>query len=322
MKVNIARLEFRNKESKTSRSMSKKSSLSEQVILITGASTGIGAALAKTLATQFADISLVLASRNQTKLEAVADECRQAGAKVLIIPTDMSQVEQVKALTTKAIEHFNRIDVLVNNAGYGQMGPIELISPEAAKEQFAVNFHAPLVLSQAVIPIMRQQGKGKIVNISSLGGRIPFPAAGMYSCSKFALEALSDVLRMELKGFNIKVTVVEPGPVVTDFFRVASEKVQQTIPNYVKTPYAPVFENIEAIDSQLDLLGWSAAKTAKVITQAIASRNPKPRYIAATGGNFLVFIMTKILPTSMRDAFWKRFYGIDKVERQWKAKKV
>nr|WP_319420873.1 SDR family NAD(P)-dependent oxidoreductase [Pleurocapsa sp. FMAR1] len=88
------------------------------------------------------------------------------------------------------------------------------------------NFHAPLVLIQALILVMRSHGGGKIINVSSLGGRIPFPAAGMYSCSKFALEALSDLLRMELKAFNIQVSVVEPSPVVTDFFRAAWQKKQ------------------------------------------------------------------------------------------------
>lgn len=296
--------------------------LSEQVILITGASSGIGAALAENLATRFSGISLVLAARNQSKLEAIASNCRKEGAQVLIVPTDMAQTEQVKDLAKRAVEYFGRVDVLVNNAGYGQMGPMELIPTEAVKEQFAVNFHAPLTLIQALVPQMRERGWGRIVNISSLGGRIPFPATGMYSCSKFALEALSDVLRMELKGFNIQVVVVEPGPVVTDFFRAAWKKVQQNIPDYAQSPYAPLFENIEAIDRQLDLLGWSAEKTAKVIVNAIAVRHPKPRYVAATGGNMLIFMMTKIFPTWARDAFWKRFYGIDKVEREWKRKNL
>ncbi len=119
---------------------------------------------------------------------------------------------------------------------------------------------------------------------------------------------------MELKAFNIQVSVVEPGPVVTDFFRVAWQKIQETIPNYEQTPYSPIFENIEAIDSQLDLLGWSAEKTATAIARIIAKSRPKPRYILATGGNTLVFLMNKILPTSARDEFWKRFYGIHKIQ--------
>ncbi len=298
--------------------MAKTITLSEQIILITGASSGIGAALAQTLAEDFFGIRLVLSARNQAKLEQVAELCRKAGAFVLVIPTDMGKVEQVKALAQQAVEQFGRVDVLVNNAGYGQMGPIELIPTAAAQEQFAVNFHGPLVLTQALIPVMRSHGSGRIVNISSLGGLIPFPAGGMYSCSKFALEVLTDVLRMELEGFNIKVTVVEPGPVVTDFFGVAWEKVQKTIPNYADTPYAPMFANIEEIERQLDVLGWSAEKTAKVIIRAIAASKPRPRYIAATGGNILVFMMNKIFPTWLRDAFWKRFYGIHKVEKNWR----
>ena len=287
--------------------------LAKQVVLITGASSGIGAALAEVLAQQNQGIKLVLASRNQSLLTAVADRCRQDGADVLVIPTDLSQTEQVNSLAHQAIEHFKRVDVLVNNAGYGQMGPVELIPPTAAERQMAVNFHAPLLLSQALIPHMRSQSSGKIINVSSLGGRIPFPTAGMYSCSKFALEALSDVMRMELKTFGIQVSVVEPGPVITDFFRVAWQEVIKTIPHYEQTPYAPVFENIKAVDKQLDSLGWSAEKTARAIAKIIARPKLKPRYVLATGGKTTIFFMNTVLPTWARDQFWKRFYGIHKM---------
>ena len=296
-------------------------SIADRVILITGASSGIGAALAEKLAGKYPGVSLVLASRNRKKLTAVAEKCRQLGSAVLVVSTDLKEVSQVKALAQEAIANFQKVDILVNNAGYGQMGPIELIPPEAAQEQFAVNFHAPVVLTQALIPIMREQGGGRIINISSIAGRIPFPAAGMYSCSKFALETFSDVLRMELKAFNIKVSVIEPGPVITDFFQVAWAKVQQVIPNHKDTLYAPIFANIEAIDSQLNLLGWSAEKTADGIIKAISAKKPRPRYILATGGNILVFIMNKIFPVWLRDVFWKRFYSIDKVETEWKKTK-
>jgi NAD(P)-dependent dehydrogenase (short-subunit alcohol dehydrogenase family) len=97
-------------------------------------------------------IRLVIAARNQEKLEAVATDCLKAGADVLVVPTDMAQVEQVKALGHSALERFGRVDALVNNAGYGQMGPVELISPEDAQRQFAVNFHGPLVLTPSFNP--------------------------------------------------------------------------------------------------------------------------------------------------------------------------
>ena len=294
--------------------------LAEQVILITGASTGIGAALALRLASQAEGIRLVLAARNQEKLAMVARSCQTTGAEVLVVPTDLAEVAQVKALAAKAIEHFGRVDALVNNAGYGQMGPIELIAPEDAQRQFAVNFHAPLILSQALIPTMRDQGGGRIINISSLGGRLAFPAGGMYSSSKFALEALSDVMRMELKAFNIKVCVIEPGPVTTDFFGIAGEKVDSKVSDSGKELYGAAIKAIKEIEQQTAPLAWTTERVAGVIIRSLTDRYPHSRYIAATGGKTMLFLMTKLLPRQFLDWFWKRFYHIDQVERDWKSK--
>ena len=122
--------------------------LNKKVVLITGASSGIGEALAKTLASKYSDVFLVLTSRNESKLEQVADKCRENGAEVTVICSNLSQVEQAKSLAEQAISLHGRVDILVNNAGYGQMGPIELIPSSAAQEQMAVNFHAPLMLAQ------------------------------------------------------------------------------------------------------------------------------------------------------------------------------
>lgn len=297
--------------------MTQSPPIAEQVIAITGASTGIGAALARRLASQFLGIRLVLAARNQEKLEAVATDCLKVGADVLVVPTDLSDVEQVKALAQKALAHFGRVDALVNNAGYGQMGPVELISPDDAKRQFAVNFHGPLILSQALIPTMRDQGGGRIINVSSLGGRVPFPAGGMYSPSKFALEALSDVMRMELGAFNIKVSVIEPGPVTTEFFSVAGDKVDLNIPESGRRLYRAAIAGIKDIEQQTARLAWSSERVADVIIRALTARHPRPRYVAATGGRIMLFLMTKLLPTSVVDLFWKRFYKIDQVEKDW-----
>lgn len=292
--------------------------LAKQVILITGASAGIGAALAQRLATEFVGIRLVLAARNTEKLAAVAMGCQKVGADVLVVATDLAEVEQVKALAEKALAHFGRVDALVNNAGYGQMGPIELIAPEDAQRQFAVNFHAPLVLSQALIPAMRDQGGGRIINISSLGGRLAFPAGGMYSSSKFALEALSDVMRMELEAFKIKVCVIEPGPVTTAFFGVAGDKIDQKVSASGKELYGAAIKAIKEMEQQTAPLAWSSQRVAGVIIRSLTDRNPSPRYIAATGGKTMLFLMTKLMPRRFLDWFWKRFYHIDQVERDWK----
>lgn len=293
--------------------------LAEQVVLITGASAGIGAALARQLAGEFLGIRLVLAARNQEKLEAVATDCLKLGAEVAIAPADLSRTEQVQALARFALDRFGCVDALVNNAGYGQMGPVELISPEDAQRQFAVNFHAPLILTQALIPTMRDRGGGRIINISSLGGRVAFPAGGMYSASKFALEALSDVLRMELAAFNIKVSVIEPGPVTTEFFGIAGNKVDLNVPDKEKTIYRAAIEAIKEIDRRTAHLAWSSERVAKVIVRSLTDKHPRPRYVAATGGEMMLFLMTKLLPRQFVDVFWKRFYSIDQVEKDWKS---
>lgn len=292
--------------------------LAEQVVLITGASTGIGAALAQILAQQFLGIRLVLAARNAEKLAEIATICRKAGAEVLVVPTDLEQSEQVEKLATSAIAHFGKVDALVNNAGYGQMGPIELIPQRAVKRQFQINVLAPIALIQALVPAMREAGGGRIINISSLGGRLAFPFGGMYSASKFALEALSDALRMELEPFNIQVSVIEPGPVSTEFFIAASQAVEETVVNPEQTPYRAAFERLKGLEDQTQSRAWTSEKVAQVIVNALTCRHPKPRYIAATGGKFLLFMMTKILPTKVVDSFWQRFYGIDVVAQEWK----
>ncbi|HEY9695553.1 MAG TPA: SDR family oxidoreductase [Oculatellaceae cyanobacterium] len=291
--------------------------LSEQVILITGASTGIGAALAKVLAAKALGIRLVLASRSQDKLEQVADFCSKAGADVFVVPTDLTQLEQVQALAKSVIERFGRVDVLVNNAGYGQMGPIELIPISSAQKQFNVNLLGPLALTQALIPGMRDQGGGRIINISSLGGRLAFPFGGLYSSSKFALEGISDALRMELAAFNIKVSVIEPGPVSTDFFDVAGQMVEQAVTNPDNTPYSSAFEKLKNLEKNTSSRAWTSERVAEVIVKVITTPNPRARYVAATGGDFLLFVMNKLLPTWAVDKFWKQFYGLDQVAKDW-----
>ncbi|HEY9624498.1 MAG TPA: SDR family oxidoreductase [Crinalium sp.] len=295
-------------------------SLAKQVILITGASTGIGAALAELLAQRYSGISLVLAARSLEKLDAIAERCRKAGADVLTVSIDISQTDAAIALAQKALQHFGRVDALINNAGYGQMGALELISPEFAERQFAVNVLGPLALTRTLIPAMREQGQGRIINISSLGGRLAFPLGGLYSASKFAIEGLSDTLRMELSPFNIRVSVVEPGPVRTPFLDVIKQGVEQSAPDAQKTPYRAAYEKLERLEQQLDRQAWTSEQVAEVVVKALCDRHPRPRYIAATGGNILIFLMTKVLPTWIVDVFWKRFYGVDLVAKEWQSR--
>jgi short-subunit dehydrogenase len=296
-------------------------SLAQQVIIITGASTGIGAALAQQLAQRYSDIHLVLAARNVQKLEEVAHHCRKFGADVVAIPTDIAQPAQVAALAQSVLTQFGRVDALVNNAGYGQMGAVELIAIEQVQNQFSVNVIGAIALIQAVIPSMREQGGGRIINVSSLGGRMAFPFGGLYSASKFALEGVSDALRMELAPFNIHVSVVEPGPVRTEFFEVVKQKVESMELDPLHTPYRAAYEHLEGLQQQVDRQAWSSEQVADVMIKALSDRRPRPRYVAATGGNILIFLMTKLLPTRMTDIFWQRFYAIHRVAQDWQHRK-
>lgn len=300
--------------------MSSRPILSEQVILITGASTGIGAALAQLLATHFPGIGLVLAARRPERLEAAAVQCREAGARVLVVPTDMGRTEQVQVLADKAVDYFGKVDGLVNNAGYGQMGPVELLPPAAITRQFEVNVFGTITLMQALIPVMRSQGGGRIINLSSLAGQIAFPMNGIYCASKFALEGLSDALRRELAPFNIQVVVVEPGPVKTEFFATAAQEAARAIPNPERSPYRAAFVKLSQIERNLALQFWNPERVARVILRALSAPRPQTRYVAAAGGNIALSLLTSWLPLRMTDTLWQRLYGIDQVARDWQGR--
>jgi len=284
--------------------------LANQVILITGASSGIGAALAQQLAAQYPGIRLVLTGQSVERLMAIARVCEQT-ATVLALPFDLSHTSEVGSLVQAAKEKFRRVDMLINNAGFGQMGPVELLPLETCKHQFEINFFAPLALIQAVVPLMRSQGGGRIINISSIAGRTAFPLGGIYSASKFALEAISDSLRMELEPFNIKVSVVEPGPVRTNFVAIAREKALQAIPQPEKSLYGVVFEQLESLEQRLAKTTWTDAQVSTVILRAMQAAHPHPRYVAAAGGALPVYLLTSVLPRRWVDRFWQKFYGID-----------
>lgn len=296
--------------------MPQPSSLAESVVLITGASAGIGAALAQQLAERYPGIRLVLAARRADRLETVAAQCQKAGAETLIVPVDIAVLEQAQALAQTVLSHFGHVDVLVNNAGYGQMGPLELMPPTDCRRQFEVNVFGPLALTQALIPSMRDRGGGRIINISSIGGRTAFPFGGLYSSSKFALEALSDVLRMELEPFNIKVSVVEPGAVDNEFLDVVKQELDTSVTEPQSTPYQAAFNKFGNLEQQTKATAWTSERVANVIIQAMTAARPRSRYVAATAGSFLVFVLTKLLPTKAVDRFWQRFYGIDQMMKQ------
>ena len=189
--------------------------ISGKVIIITGASTGIGRATALRLARDGG--KLVLVARREKLLQSLSEEIKSAGSSAFVLPLDLFRKDDIKNMISTTQDKFGRIDVLINNAGFGFYGSVEHTPEEVVREIFDLNFNAPLFASQLVIPIMRAQGSGHIINISSVAGKRGIPLSGIYSATKFALNGISEALRVELRDTGIDVTVVDPGPTESDF---------------------------------------------------------------------------------------------------------
>ncbi|MGE5590477.1 MAG: SDR family NAD(P)-dependent oxidoreductase [Bacillota bacterium] len=188
-----------------------------KAIIVTGASSGIGRAAAREFARLGAD--QVLAARSEEKLNALAGELEAYPGRVVVVPTDVSDEQQVERLVARAVEAFGRIDVLVNNAGAGFGGCVADSNPRDIEDLFRLNVMGPVYAVHAAVPIMRRQGGGTIVNVSSPMAQMPFPSAGPYSASKAALDALNWAMEAELARDNIRVMLVYPGVTRTGFFQ-------------------------------------------------------------------------------------------------------
>lgn len=186
----------------------------DKVVIITGASMGIGEATARVFAE--AGAKLVLAARSADKLEAVAHSL-PAQTETLIVPTDMTDQAQVKALIAKAYERFGRIDILINNAGQAAVSPVATVDPIHYRQIIELNLLGPLHAMQAVVPKMQEQGGGVIINISSSVSKMAIPGIGAYASTKYALNGLSLTARNELAADNIRVVLFLPGQTATDF---------------------------------------------------------------------------------------------------------
>jgi len=185
--------------------------------------------------------------------------------------------ESIVAAIKKIMSEKNRIDVLVNNAGYGQFGCTEDVTMEDFRKQFETNFFSIVKIIQEVAPIMRRQGSGTIVNISSVAGRMGFPGSPAYISSKFALEGLCECLRYELGMFGIRTTLIEPGVIKTNFFD------SMKIPDSNKDPkYKQITENILVGLKMMVEMGTSPAQVAKVVIKAINDEEILPRYLVGT----------------------------------------
>ncbi|MBO7617169.1 MAG: SDR family NAD(P)-dependent oxidoreductase [Bacteroidales bacterium] len=241
----------------------------EKVILITGASSGIGFDAAQTLARQ--GHRVYAAARRVELMEPLKAD----GVKVLRMDvTDESSMQQgVEAV----IQAEGRIDVLINNAGYGFFGAIETVPLEEARRQLEVNVFGLARLTQLVLPYMRKQGSGRIVNTSSIAGKMVFYMGGWYNVTKYSVEAFSDALRMEMKPFGIDVVMIEPGAIKTDWGVIAARHLKESSAGTAYEAAGTQWANNMDWFYKTNMLSKPSAIT-KAISRAVNSRRPKARY--------------------------------------------
>lgn len=240
-----------------------------KVILVTGASKGIGFALARKLL-EGGD-TVYCAARSMDKMEPL----RALGGKVLAL--DCGSPKSIEECAQTILDESGGADILINNAGYGLYGAIENVAMADGRDQMEVNFFAPVYLSQLLLPAMRARGGGRIINISSVAGRVYSPSSGWYCASKFALEGITDCMRLELAPFHIKAVLIEPGPVKTEWAAGAKNSL---LNNSEGTAYEAFGKKSHKLLS--GATGSMAAEPSAVVDavmKAIRAKNPKPRYL-------------------------------------------
>lgn len=245
----------------------------KKTVLVTGCSSGIGYATCLVFArNNFATYGSV---RDLSKAERIQEITNKEKLPLKIIRLDVNEDESIRIAIQKIISDSGGIDILINNAGYGMFGPIEEISIKKIKEQFETNFFGTIRLIKAIVPIMRKQRNGTIVNISSMVGRFGVPLNAAYVSSKFALEGLSESISFELEEFGIKVILVEPGVIQTDFFHNLKIKGNDT-----KSPYFKLMDKrIAFLKAAMKNSVSSSDQVANTILHAVNSRDPDMRYV-------------------------------------------
>ena len=263
-------------------------------VLITGCSTGIGRATAERLAED--GWNVYATARRPESIEDLA----KRGCKTLAL--DVTEARSMSSAVKEA-EKDGPIGALVNNAGYSQSGAIESLPMDNVRKQFETNVFGLIRMCQLVLPGMREAGSGRIVNISSMGGKLTFPGGGIYHATKHAVEALSDALRFEVAGFGIQVVVIEPGLIVTEFGETASASLDEID----RGPYAKFNADVAKITAQaykgpMARFGAGPEAVASKISRSLTARRPSTRYKVTPSAT-----VTMTARKAMTDRMWDRF---------------
>jgi short-subunit dehydrogenase len=254
-----------------------------QVALITGCSSGIGYETALMLARK--GFHTFATMRNTKKSEPLEKIIEKEKVPLNILELDVNDDASVQNTIHHIKTEAKRIDVLINNAGYGLVGFFEDLALDEIKKQFETNFFGVLNITKKIVPIMRVQKSGTIINISSGAGQVGFPGISAYVSTKFAIEGFSESLMYELFPFGIKVIIIEPGVIKTNFFRNC------TVSERAKKMSSPYFQSLDKIQKNIELMqehATSPSDVAKVILEVLSNKEPKQRYIV---GNDVAMVL-------------------------------
>ncbi|MED5296210.1 MAG: oxidoreductase [Pseudomonadota bacterium] len=253
-------------------------------VLVTGASSGIGDAISRALIEE--GFTVYAVARRTERMQALA----QQGAHVMAL--DIADGDSIARLVKTLSDDGVVLEGLVNNAGYGSYGVLEEVPIEEARRQFEVNVFGLMALTQALLPSMRQRGRGRIVNIGSMAGRLWMPVGGWYHATKFALEALSDALRVELRPFGIKVSLVQPGMIRSEWADIARASLEE---DTAGAPYARIKRGMSRVLADQRQAG-EPEQIARVVLHALTAARPRRRYLLPLHAKILVGLHW-LLPT-------------------------
>ena len=265
-----------------------------QIVLITGCSSGIGGDLAQRLA--HSGYTVVATARKVESLNGLEVDLK--------LPLDVTRQDSVSQAVGYVIQQFGRIDVLINNAGYAQIGAIEELSDDQVQKMYDVNVFGVMRMIRAVVPYMRKQRAGQIINISSIAAKMVTPVNGSYSSTKFALEAISDALRLELEPFNIHVILIEPGAIKTNFDQTVHTYSDAIMTNPA-SPYLPLYRKYQHVSDGMRGQEPGPEAVSKVIQNAMESSNPKACYLAgvAISGRLVLHLRDLVWNFAVRQMF-------------------
>jgi len=275
----------------------------EKVAIVTGSSSGIGFETSLALARE--GYFTYATMRDTTKSDKIKEITQKENLKISILELDVDNEKSVKSAIAQILDQKQRIDVLVNNAGWGLWGCVEDVSIDEFKEQFETNFFSIIRLIQDVAPTMRKQSSGTIVNVSSVVGRIGFPASPAYISSKFALEGLSESLRFEFAPFGVDVIIIEPGVIKTNFMK----NMKMAKKSELDTVYKDITTKVVSGVKMMAEMGTPPKEVADAVVKSIKDDKPLPRYIVGNDASMFLEAKKNKTDIEFENYLKKELYG-------------